>query len=239
MQKLLSPKKKFRQINYLVLTYLAIYFYKKIGFTKFLQRESKRKFHCAKISFTKRKIREINYLAIYSIKTLLSRNFCQERVRVDFRNFHTMLLTQLWKNQKFFRQINLEYSSAKNRCSKMLKFPNCAAVRTVVWSCNFFFFFSFFAHDFFREITNLLIAISNFQESSRLREKWKIQSSQERSKFSARSTQKVSSRETKIDEVRHWNPVRGDFKMQILKMRHYIYIQTIDFWMNTVKICLL
>ena len=38
----------------------------------------------------KKKIRQINYLVIPVINTLVSRNFCQNRVRVNFRNFHTV-----------------------------------------------------------------------------------------------------------------------------------------------------
>ena len=37
--------------------------------------------------------RQINSLVTYLVKPLLSRNFCQNRVRVNFRNFH--IVTQL------------------------------------------------------------------------------------------------------------------------------------------------
>ena len=40
----------------------------------------------------KRKNRQINSLAISLVKPLLSRNFCQKNVRVNFRNFHTVRL---------------------------------------------------------------------------------------------------------------------------------------------------
>ena len=59
-------------------------------------------------SLTEKKIREINSLAIFLVKTLLSRNFCQKSVRENFRNFHTVVL----QNEKFsltkkiFREIN-------------------------------------------------------------------------------------------------------------------------------------
>ena len=36
--------------------------------------------------------REINYLVIYLVNALLSRNFCQKGVRVNFRNFHSVHL---------------------------------------------------------------------------------------------------------------------------------------------------
>ena len=58
--------------------------------------------HCGK------KIRQINYVVISFVNPLLSRNFCEKSVRVNFRNFHTVV----WKNAKFtltekiFRQIN-------------------------------------------------------------------------------------------------------------------------------------
>ena len=35
-------------------------------------------------------IRQINSLVIYLVKPLLSRNFCQKMVRVNFRNFHSV-----------------------------------------------------------------------------------------------------------------------------------------------------
>ena len=37
----------------------------------------------------KKLFRQINSLAIYSLKTLFSRNFCQKAVRVTSCNFHT------------------------------------------------------------------------------------------------------------------------------------------------------
>ena len=45
----------------------------------------------AEICSHRKKIRQINYLEISLVKTLLSRNFCQKWVRVNFRNFHTVL----------------------------------------------------------------------------------------------------------------------------------------------------
>ena len=44
-----------------------------------------------KFNLTKKEIRQINYLVIFLVKLLLSRNFCQKRVRVNFRNLHTQL----------------------------------------------------------------------------------------------------------------------------------------------------
>ena len=57
-----------------------------------------------------KKIRQINYLVILLIKPLLSRNFGQKRVRVNFRNFHTVkwvLMTNQWSNTEKFRDIIL------------------------------------------------------------------------------------------------------------------------------------
>ena len=45
----------------------------------------------AKFTLTQNFSRQINYLVILLVKSLLSRNFCQKRVRVNFRNFHTVL----------------------------------------------------------------------------------------------------------------------------------------------------
>ena len=44
-----------------------------------------------KFTVTEKKFRQINYLVISLLKTLFSRNFCQKRVTVNFRNFHTVL----------------------------------------------------------------------------------------------------------------------------------------------------
>ena len=43
-----------------------------------------------KFSLTEKRFRETSYLVIPLVKTLLSRNFCQKRVRADFCNFHIM-----------------------------------------------------------------------------------------------------------------------------------------------------
>ena len=52
-----------------------------------------------KFTLTEKKFRQINYLVISLVKTLLSRNFCQKRVRVNFRNFHTV--HTVWKMLRF------------------------------------------------------------------------------------------------------------------------------------------
>ena len=43
-----------------------------------------------KITLTKIIFRQINSLVIYSVNVLLSRNFCQKHMRLNFRNFHTV-----------------------------------------------------------------------------------------------------------------------------------------------------
>ena len=43
-----------------------------------------------KFTLTENKFRQINYLVISLVNTLLSRNFCQKRVRVNFRNTVTL-----------------------------------------------------------------------------------------------------------------------------------------------------
>ena len=42
----------------------------------------------AKFSLIEKMFRQINYLVILLVKTLLSRNFCQKCVRLNFRIFH-------------------------------------------------------------------------------------------------------------------------------------------------------
>ena len=43
-----------------------------------------------KFTLTEKKFRQINYLVTLLVKPLLSRNFCQKWVRVNFCNFHTV-----------------------------------------------------------------------------------------------------------------------------------------------------
>ena len=45
-----------------------------------------------KFTLTKKIFRQINYFAISLVNALLSRNFCQKSVRVNFCNFHTVYL---------------------------------------------------------------------------------------------------------------------------------------------------
>ena len=69
-------------------------------------------------SFTRKIFRQINSLITYLVKPLLSRNFCQNCMREEFRNFHTvemkLLLSLTISSQKvremdaFF--VNLHYN---------------------------------------------------------------------------------------------------------------------------------
>ena len=58
----------------------------------------------AKFTPTKIFLRQINSLLIYLVNTLVSRNFCHDRVRVNFRNFYIAL----WRfpTQQEFRETN-------------------------------------------------------------------------------------------------------------------------------------
>ena len=55
-----------------------------------------------KFTLTKKIFRQINYLVISIVNTLVSRNFCQNRVRVNFHNFHTV---RTITRSRFLRQI--------------------------------------------------------------------------------------------------------------------------------------
>ena len=46
-----------------------------------------------KLTLTEKIFRQITYLVIYLVKLLLSRNFCQKCVRVNYRYFHTVQST--------------------------------------------------------------------------------------------------------------------------------------------------
>ena len=62
-----------------------------------------------RFTLTEKIFRQINYLVILLVKPLLSRNFCQKRVRVNFRNFHTVscgtVLSSSFLLEKIFREI--------------------------------------------------------------------------------------------------------------------------------------
>jgi len=73
-----------------------------------------------KFTLIKKNFRQINSLVISLVKPLLSRNFCQKCVRVNFRNFHTVCVSQCGNYRKltyilshFFLEIN-EFTSNRN-----------------------------------------------------------------------------------------------------------------------------
>ena len=63
-----------------------------------------------KFSPTEKNIRQVNYLVISLVKMLLARNFCQKRVRENFRSVHTVCLTSSRANvpQNFQIHFSLE-----------------------------------------------------------------------------------------------------------------------------------
>ena len=80
-------------------------FSKNVAFTKFLSKKCD--FHIVaqytvwkneKFTLTAKIIRQIISLVISLVKTLLSRNFCQKCVRVNFSVFHTL---RVWKIEVF------------------------------------------------------------------------------------------------------------------------------------------
>ena len=71
------------------------------------------------LSLKKNFVKSTTYLVISLVKPLLSRNFCQKCVRVNFRNFHTV-----WKLRKFtltlFWQKFRESNGFTNKITKYL-----------------------------------------------------------------------------------------------------------------------
>ena len=91
-------EKKFRQINYLVISLVKPLLSR--NFCEKSVRENSGNFHTValrseeneKFTLTKKIFRQINYLVISLVKMLLSRNFCQKSVRVNFLKYHTVKL---------------------------------------------------------------------------------------------------------------------------------------------------
>ena len=85
-EKFASHQKLFRQIN------SVLFIVENVTFTKFLPKISKllHTVEKSKIYSHQKMFRQINYLVISLVNTLVSRNFCQNRVRVNFRIFHTV-----------------------------------------------------------------------------------------------------------------------------------------------------
>ena len=70
-----------------------------------------------KFTLTVKISRQIIYLVILLVKTLLSRNFCQKSVRVNFRNFHTVRsqhseeITEIYSHHLIFWQKFREFNA--------------------------------------------------------------------------------------------------------------------------------
>ena len=96
-------EKIFREINSLVKPLISRNFCQKLQCGNY----GKLLFHCGsstvwkneKFTLTKKISRQISYLVILLLKSIISRNFCQKRVRVNFRNFHTVSSQHtVWKS---------------------------------------------------------------------------------------------------------------------------------------------
>ena len=113
-REILSHRKKIREMNSLVISLVKTLLSR--NFCKKSVRENFRNFHTVyhtlwklqKFALTKKIFRQINYLVISLGKTLLSRNFCQKWVRVNFSN--TLCITT-WK---LFREIHSHTFFDKN-----------------------------------------------------------------------------------------------------------------------------
>ena len=120
-EKFTLTEKNFRRINFVSKT-------KTITFTKFLPKNSESKFpfihnfptvqwEKMKYLLSLRKIPSnqlLTYLVISFAKTLLSRNFCQKRVRVNFHDGLwsqiSIIFTKISWNQSSFHFLQLRYS---------------------------------------------------------------------------------------------------------------------------------
>ena len=114
-------EKKSHQKNISSNQLFSNFFSKNVAFTKFLPKNVRKNFcnfHSVfftvwkneKFTVTNKKFRQINSLVLSLVKTLLSRNFCQISVTVNFHNFHNVVYKSwffTW-NQLFkkFREIN-------------------------------------------------------------------------------------------------------------------------------------
>ena len=65
-----------------------------------------------KFSLTKKKFRQINYLVISLVKPLLSRNFCQKCVRVNFWNmyFRACIINNSWTWRKIWMDASSRFT---------------------------------------------------------------------------------------------------------------------------------
>ena len=109
---------KFRQMKFLLKKFTINWFDgKSVAFFSFFHTHSVEKW---KIYSHRNFFRQINSLVIYLVNALLSRNFCQKSVRVNFRNFHTVECCTLWKFRKSFKiisQIFREISVISTLCN--------------------------------------------------------------------------------------------------------------------------
>ena len=79
-----------------------------------------------KFTLTEIFIRQINSFVICLVNALLSRNFCQKSVRVNFRNFHTVRFTvrefHNFSITQILREINFAYArSVKSAILRILR----------------------------------------------------------------------------------------------------------------------
>ena len=59
-----------------------------------------------RVTITEKILRQINYLVMSLVNSLLSRNFCQKSVRVIFRFYHTVKM----QSQYFVKSVYLHYA---------------------------------------------------------------------------------------------------------------------------------
>ena len=125
-----SPKKKFRQINYLVIKHE----YLRSCASRCLSLSSSSSFPGVLEIHrdTRAYILDLASRNFSLVKPLLSRNFCQKCVRVNLRNFHIVQLAFFFKKKlKIFREIN----STKNVPFTKLLSEKC--------ECKFLLYFVF------------------------------------------------------------------------------------------------
>ena len=94
-------------------------------------------------TLTKIFFRQINSLVIYLVNALVSRNFCQKSMRVNFRNFHSVQCTQCGKVKNLVSPKNISSNQlfvisllktllSRNICQKCVRL-NRSNFHTVVW----------------------------------------------------------------------------------------------------------
>ena len=105
-----------------------------------------------KFTLTKIIFRQINSLVIYLVNALVSRNFCQKSVRVNFRNFHSVMPTDhsVEISWFFITQILREIISGNSRSAK-------PAILTHLEALNFSFC------DFLHFLKAKIYQINHFQ----------------------------------------------------------------------------